>query len=145
MPGWACLQASIWKGDKVKVERVVSRREAADLQSSAVRIFRLGKPLGGPDWFASLVEASKSDLKSPDRSTVPLLAAWRDFSRSLDELSQALNRSLAEPAQLSFEHAVSVAEGKGKSSFTDLMITTAVEAVALEAKYREPEYATVNA
>src|SRR4051812_22688560 len=124
-------------------ERVTNAQSlATGIQVGAGRIFRLKKPLEGPDLFASLVEATKADLRSPERSTVPMLAAWKDSSRALNELGQALNHPLAQTAHLSFEHGVPVIEGRGKPSFTDLMITTADEAIAVEAKYREPEYAT---
>jgi hypothetical protein len=48
------------------------------------------------------------------------------------------------PAVLSFESAVPVQQGHGKASFTDLMITTTNSAVAIEAKFTEPEYENVR-
>ena len=81
---------------------------------------------------------------SPTRSTVPLIDYWREPGHRLTELSAALGTPLAPPVDLTFEFAVPVAHGRGKDSFTDLMITSATAAVAIEAKYTESRYETVE-
>jgi hypothetical protein len=79
---------------------------------------------------------------SPRRSTVPLLDFWRVPAPRLSHLEGALGIGPLEEAALSFEYPVEVIAGKGKSSFTDLMINSATVAIAIEAKHREPSYDT---
>jgi hypothetical protein len=79
---------------------------------------------------------------SPRRSTVPLLDFWRVPASRLSYLEGGLGIGPLEEPALSFEYPVEVMAGKGKSSFTDLMITSATVAIAIEAKHREPSYDT---
>lgn len=95
--------------------------------------------------FSSLVHGfSDAALASPFRSTVPFLAYWKIASGKLSDLATLLNIKLAEPVRLAFEYAVPVQQGIGKASFTDLMLVTPTQAIAVEAKYTEPEYESVS-
>jgi hypothetical protein len=94
--------------------------------------------------FAKLVDASRSDLRSPHRSTALLLAAWRDFEGAFDKLGNLLGETLDRPATYCFERTERVRGGKRKASCTDLMISIPRRALAIEVKYREPTYATVG-
>ena len=95
--------------------------------------------------FASLVSAySSKELASPTRSTVPLLAFWAQPEARLAEFSGRLGLAGVSQCQLCFEYPVPVQQGSGKSSFTDLMILSESAAVAIEAKFTEPEYETVE-
>ncbi len=85
-------------------------------------------------------------FNSPKRSTVPLLAYWKNPGRCLDFFKAlaipppAAQDSLA----LAFEYEVPVQAGKGFPSSTDLMILGDKRVVAVEAKNFEPEYETVK-
>jgi hypothetical protein len=112
--------------------------------ADADQVRRGRRVLAGPDSFAELVASSRADLNSPNRSTVPLLAAWREFRPRLDALGNMLGESFERPARYGFEHTEPAKLGRGKSSCTDLMITTRTRALAIEGKYREPRYAKVK-
>jgi len=99
--------------------------------------------------WADLVRALPDDeLVSPSRSTVPLLAWWRD---------PALHRACvpcADPYALTIEAEVPSslvirADGKpggrrNKGSFTDVLRTSEGQAVAFEGKWTEPGYDNVS-
>jgi hypothetical protein len=95
--------------------------------------------------FPKLVEEYKpAELASPRRSTVPLLAFWAHAESRFRELAAYTGLDPAESVDFCFEFPVPVQLGKGKDSFTDLMILSSSFAVAIEAKYTEPEYETVE-
>lgn len=96
-----------------------------------------------PD-FEALV-AQPFDLKSPYRSTVPLLAHWSNPSGRLSELTETIGLRIPQDATLTFEYTVSPKQGRGKASHTDLMVTAPTLAIAEEAKYTEPDYDLVAA
>jgi hypothetical protein len=85
-----------------------------------------------------------SAVASPLRSTVPLVDFWRTPESHLTQLSAAIGVALVPPIDLCFEFPVLVQRGRGKASFTDLMIITKSAAVALEAKFTEPRSETVR-
>lgn len=92
--------------------------------------------------FEALVD-KPFDLKSPCRSTVPLLAYWSDFNARLVEFGNAINLPISKDALLNFEYTISPTQRRGKASHTDLMILDRSSAIAIEAKYTEPEYESV--
>jgi hypothetical protein len=95
--------------------------------------------------FPKLVEEYKpAELASPRRSTVPLLAFWAHAASRFRELAPHIGLDPSDPVEFCFEFPVPVQEGKGKDSFTDLMILSSSFAVVIEAKYTEPEYETVE-
>jgi hypothetical protein len=95
--------------------------------------------------YPSLVDAyGDSNLASPFRSTVPLLAYWRTLGGALADFTAQLHLDLQAPVQLAFEYTVPVQRGRGRASHTDLMLLTKQHAVAIEAKGTEPEYPTVE-
>lgn len=96
-----------------------------------------------PDFDALI--AQPFDLRSPSRSTVPLLAFWSDPSTRLADYLQALGLAAPIDADLTFEYTLSPTSGRGKASHTDLMIASSALAVGTEAKYTEPEYDLVSA
>lgn len=96
------------------------------------------QPVG--DFDELLNRVPKSALDSPRRSLVPLLDYWRDPKSGFDKLSAVQGCRVGPPVQLLFEHAVPVQAGRGKASFTDLMILGEETAVAVEAKHTEPKY-----
>lgn len=93
--------------------------------------------------FEALVD-QPFDLKSPSRSTVPLLAYWSDVDARLVEFGNAINLAIPRDVSLTFEYTVPPPRGKGKASHTDLMILHSSLAISTEAKYTEPEYAAVS-
>lgn len=95
--------------------------------------------------FSKLVESFTSkELASPKRSTVPLLAYWACPEERLRDLCANLGVDPSGPHDFHFEFPVPVQRGVGKDSFTDLMVLSPRVAIAIEAKYTEPEYETVK-
>ena len=95
--------------------------------------------------FPKLVDSySEHELASPRRSTVPLLAFWAHAGARFRELAAHVGLDPSEPVEFCFELPVPVQQGKGKASFTNLMILSSSFAVAIEAKYTEPPYETVK-
>lgn len=84
------------------------------------------------DWPALVGALHDADLDSPRRSTVPLVAYWRDPLARFTQLLPQLGLHAAEPPKFSFEHRVSVAAGRGKPSYTDLMIVAPQVVIAIE-------------
>jgi len=83
-------------------------------------------------------------VASPRRSTVPLLDYWRIPEQRLNDLWERLSVRQPATTEMHFEHEVPVQRGRGKSSFTDLMIFADDVAVAIEAKFTEPRYESVG-
>jgi len=95
--------------------------------------------------FEELVEQLGVDaVASPKRSTVPLLDYWRQPERRLRVLEAHLGVKFSDQTELHFEYEVPVQQGRGKSSYTDLMILGDDVAVAIEAKFTEPRYESVE-
>jgi hypothetical protein len=96
--------------------------------------------------FEELVEQLGLDaVASPKRSTVPLLDYWRQPEPRLRVLEAHVGVKPSDQAELHFEYEVPVQQGRGKSSYTDLMILGDDVAVAIEAKFKEPRYESVEA
>lgn len=94
--------------------------------------------------FDGLVRAMPSGtFESPRRSTIPLLDFWRTPEPRLSELSAVIGAPILNNPALSFEYQVKVKKGRGKPSCTDLMIFDSETAIAIEAKFTEPEYESV--
>jgi hypothetical protein len=95
--------------------------------------------------FGELVgELPPDAVASPRRSTVPLIEYWRSPQARIDHLWRQLGLALQGSADLHFEYAVPVAGGRGKASFTDLMIIAEGVALGIEAKFTEPPYESVG-
>lgn len=104
--------------------------------------FLYGKPV---DSFELLIrELADSEFASPTRSTLPLMDYWRSPGPRLGSLWHTLELPVTSTVDLRFEHATPIRAGGGKASFTDLMIVSPVSAIAVEAKWTEPPYATVS-
>lgn len=94
--------------------------------------------------FEELIANLPDDaVASPRRSTVPLIAYWRRKD-ALDTLWTSLGAVAPAEVELRFEHPTPVRHGRGKPSYTDLMIVGEKVAVAIEAKFTEPRYETVG-
>lgn len=83
-------------------------------------------------------------LQSPRRSVVPLLDFCRTARKVQASIGRAVGRDLSTATDFVFESAVPVQAGSGKPSYTDLLILSPTTAVAIEAKYTEPEYESVK-
>ncbi len=95
--------------------------------------------------YPSLVHAySNSDLASPSRSTVPLLAYWSALELRLPDFAAALGLELSDAEIFGFEYTVPIQEGKGNDSHTDLMLLLRSQSIAIEAKYTEQPYEVVR-
>jgi hypothetical protein len=96
--------------------------------------------------FGQLVKLlPPSAVASPMRSTLPLVDFWRTPESRLAQLSAAIGVALLPPIELCFEFPVRVQRGRGKASFTDLMIIAESAVVAIEAEFTEPPSETVGA
>lgn len=104
--------------------------------------YRFGPPTEDADDFAGVV-ARAGDLHTLTRSTVPLLAWWRDYGEQHAVPGVDLSGATAR-----FEYAVRAGcpecGGVGKDSFTDVMVLVDRRAIAFEAKYTEPAYEPVD-
>lgn len=105
-----------------------------------VRLRYMNSDISG---FDELVEQG-FDLKSPFRSTLLHLAYWAEPEPRLAEFIAAINAPEPADPLLTFEYRVPVESGRGNPSHTDLMISSENVAVAVEAKYTEPEYDLVS-
>lgn len=104
--------------------------------------FYIGKNTRLADFRAPVGAMSENTFASPRRSTVALLDFWREPEKRLADLSRELRLPNIVDASLHFEYPVAVKAGRGKPSFTDLMIIGGDVAIAIEAKHREPIYAS---
>lgn len=82
------------------------------------------------------------EFKSPLRSTVPLLSLVRDGWHVLQEVLKACN--LSAESNLHFEFTVDSRLGVGLASHTDLMVRSGGRQLAVEVKWTEPRYETVE-
>jgi len=106
------------------------------------QLFYSGIPIND---FKSLVESYKiSEFSSPARSTVPLLIYWRNIEERIREFYGYINVTAPNSVKACFEYTVPVQNGKGKASHTDLMLLSKEHVVAIEAKYTEPPYDSVQ-
>jgi hypothetical protein len=88
-------------------------------------------------------ELGRDAVASPRRSTVSLADYWRAPEERLRDLWEQLHVRQPGATEMHFEYEVPVQRGRGKSSFTDLMIVADDIAVAIEAKFTEPRYESV--
>ena len=86
-------------------------------------------------------EYSKAEFKSPFRSTIPLILL---FKKSYLQKLEVFSFNEKDKIKYTFEYKVPVRKGKGKDSYTDLMIITENSSIAIEAKSTEPKYETVG-
>lgn len=95
--------------------------------------------------YLRLIDAfPESEFDSPYRSTVPLLCFWSNTHERLNSFAQLIGIKPFSQVTASFEFAVDVQKGKGQPSMTDLMILSDDHAIAIEGKYTEPPYETVD-
>lgn len=95
--------------------------------------------------FLSLLRAAPADaFDSATRSTLPLLDFFREPHVGLTTLEHVLQIGVDGIPCLTFESAQPVVQGRGKPSYTDLLVRGASTTVAIEAKYTEPRYRTVQ-
>lgn len=112
--------------------------------------YHFGNPRG-EETFAGFIERiPQQEFSRATRSTIPLLAWWgRPESRL--ELADRLGVGDLAAADSFFEYPVASAgsccgarRGRGKHSFTDLMLKARDTVLAIEAKYTEKRYPTVR-
>ena len=83
-----------------------------------------------------------NEFESPARSTVPLLS-WLKHERDMvDKMLE--NFGMPTESTLHLEYTVAPPRGNGKSSHTDLMIKSGDSTLAIEAKWTESRYKTVD-
>jgi hypothetical protein len=82
------------------------------------------------------------EFASPMRSTVASLSWLKHEISALDSLLKELE--MPEVCDLHLEYKVNPPKGDGEASHTDLMIISGVSSLAVEAKWTEPRYETVD-
>lgn len=101
---------------------------------------------GAPNRIPSVAEAvpryGDGEFKSKTRSTVPML----DLLIHSREVFDAIIREIGFPAthDMSLEYTAGPFGGRGKASYTDVMLTSRDESLAIEAKWTESMYETVQ-
>jgi hypothetical protein len=109
--------------------------------------YRFGQPIA-VDGFDAVIDSTK-DLHKLTRSTVPLLAWWPRYAERWWQAHterRAISGADSHEPTAQFEYPVPAScdacpeRGRGKASFTDVMLFGAGRAIALEAKYTEPRY-----
>jgi len=101
---------------------------------------------GSPNRIESVADAvpryGDGEFKSKTRSTVPML----DLLIHSRDVFDAIIREIGFPAthDLSLEYTAGPFGGRGKASHTDVMLTAGEHALAVEAKWTEPMYETVQ-
>jgi hypothetical protein len=131
---------------------LTARVRALQVTPRALDRFKQGERVTNLWWngivtadFESLVRAIPAEvLASPRRSVVPLVDFFRRPEWALAVVGRRAGLDLAGAAELAFEHAVSTPKGRGKASFTDLLVRCPESSVAIEAKYTEPRYESVR-
>ena len=94
--------------------------------------------------FEQLVDCyGTKEFLSPTRSTIPLLSLLKEKNKDFDEL--ILRTGISSGAEINIEYQVKSPQGRGKASHTDAMIIDGGECLAIEAKWTEPPYETVEA
>ena len=90
----------------------------------------------------ALLYYAADEFESPCRSTVPLLSWLKHEQPAVSSLL----RDMGMPTgyNLHLEYKVEPQKGKGQASHTDLMILSGESALAIEAKWTEPRYDTVD-
>lgn len=97
-----------------------------------------------PDVEALVGRLEVGALASPFRSTVPLIGLVKDCWDVFQRILSACGLSAA-GARVHFEYKVESPRGEGKPSQTDAMICEGASVAAVEAKWTEPRYPTVEA
>ena len=84
---------------------------------------------------------NKSEFKSPYRSTIPLLALFKN--NQLPNI-KIVDINQSEDISCIFEYETPIISGRGRASSTDLIISYSNYCIAIEAKRTEPPYETVG-
>jgi len=96
--------------------------------------------------FAKLIRATPDkEFASPTRSTLPLLAWWQGHSLP-DEILTDDNYAIEVEAQVASTTTINAAgrPHQNRASCTDIMVRATSTAGAVEGKWTEPSYPTVN-
>ncbi len=84
------------------------------------------------------------EFRNLTRSTLPLLAYWRNQAAALAGIGSALGLSDLGSACVTPEFPTPSAGPHNKASFTDVMIESHDAKIAVEGKWTEPRYETVS-
>ena len=85
-----------------------------------------------------------NEFKNLTRSTLPLLAYWKDEAAVLALIGSACEINDLVTASVTDEFPTPSATSRDKASFTDVMVVSRSTAVAIEGKWTEPRYETVS-
>ena len=77
-------------------------------------------------------------------STIPLLCYWRNKGRALENIAAALELPDLVSSCVTFEAETRSLGPRDKSSYSDVMIQSSTSVVAIEGKWTEGRYTTVN-
>ncbi|MEZ4361601.1 MAG: hypothetical protein R3B48_15550 [Kofleriaceae bacterium] len=97
----------------------------------------------GGDWAPNLIDSyPDSEFRNLTRSTIAMLAFWREPKATLRSLAEHLDAPDLVDATITPEFATP--SPGGKASFTDLMVESAGTALGIEAKRTELRYPSVG-
>ena len=83
------------------------------------------------------------EFKNLTRSTLPLLAWWKNKAAALALIGEKCGFDDLTDASVSFEFPTLSAGPHDKASYTDVMVESLSTAIAIEGKWTEPRYETV--
>ncbi len=107
-----------------------------------IHLLYIGKPIND---FKSLIDSYHiSEFSSPRRSTIPLIIYWKNLRQRIPKFFSYMNLMPPGSIDACFEYAVPVQKGRGKDSYTDLMLLSQEQVIAIEGKYTEPPYDSVK-
>jgi hypothetical protein len=93
------------------------------------------------DFISLFSEYDSKEFESPTRSTIPLISLVRDARDMFCSILADCDVPMA--SDLHFEFTVRPPIGRGTPSHTDLMVFSASNCLAIEAKWTEPPYESV--
>ena len=84
------------------------------------------------------------EFKNLTRSTLPLLAWWKDRAAALAVIGKKCGFDDLAGASVCFEFPTPSASPRDKASYSDVLIESLSTAIAIEGKWTEPRYETVS-
>jgi hypothetical protein len=84
------------------------------------------------------------EFKNLTRSTLPLLAWWKDKAAALELIGEKCGFDDLADALVCFEFSTASAGPHDKASYTDVMVESRSTAIAIEGKWTEPRHETVS-
>lgn len=95
------------------------------------------------DISAVLHQYPNTEFPHLTRSTIPLLAYWREPGKRIAQVLRQVGLPLSPQGLICFEYPVASAKPRNKASFTDVMYLSNTVTIAFEGKWTESRYYNV--